>query len=339
MIKETIEKLIEKENLALDEAYSLMTKIMDGEANNSRIAAILAALKSKGEVKEELAGFIKAMREKSIKVKAENPNTIDVCGTGGDASGTFNISTAAAIVVAGAGITVAKHGNKSISSKSGSADVLVDLGININLSPEKTEEALNKIGISFLFAPQYHPAMKNVAPVRKELGIRTVFNFLGPLTNPANTKRQAIGTLNNHVSKLMAEAVQYLDMEKVSFICTEDKYDEITLTGDTNVIEYTSGAYSTYSLNNDSFDYPSNSIEELKGDTSKANAVIIDSILTNKESNAEVNVVCANAAMGLYVAGYSNNLSDCKPAAEESIFSGKALSVLNQLRDFGEKNK
>ena len=339
MIKEKIEKLIEKKNLSLEESYSLMTNIMNGKANNSQIASILTALKSKGEVKEELAGFIKAMREKSIKVNAENPNTIDVCGTGGDGSGTFNISTAAAFVVAGTGVPVAKHGNKSISSKSGSADVLVDLGININLSSEKTEEALNKIGISFLFAPLYHPAMKNVAPVRKELGIRTVFNFLGPLTNPANTKRQVIGVLNNKISKLMAESIQYLDMEKVCFICTEDQYDEITLTGDTNVIEFTSGGYSTYSVDNESFDYPSNNIEDLKGDTSKVNADIINNILSSKENNTALNVVSANAAMGLYAAGYSANLNECKSAAEESIFSGKALSVLNQLRDFGEKNK
>ncbi len=339
MIKSTIEKLIAKENLSLEESYSLMKKFMNGEANNSQISAILTALKSKGEVKEELAGFIKAMREKSIKVKAENPNTIDVCGTGGDGSGTFNISTAAAIVVAGAGIPVAKHGNKSISSKSGSADVLVDLGININLSSEKTEEALNKIGISFLFAPIYHPAMKNVGPVRKELGIRTVFNFLGPLTNPANTKRQAIGTLNNAVSKLMAESVQYLDMQKVCFVCSEDKYDEVTLTGDTNVIEYTSGGYSTYSISGESFDYPSTKITELQGGTSTANAEIINNILSSKENNSAVNVVAANAAMGLYVAGLSSNLNECKAAAEESIFSGKAKSILNQLRDFGVKNK
>ncbi|MGD8780801.1 MAG: anthranilate phosphoribosyltransferase [Ignavibacteria bacterium] len=339
MIKETIEKLIGKNNLSLDESYSLMIKIMNGEANNSQIASILTALKSKGEVKEEMAGFVKAMREKSIKINAENPKTIDVCGTGGDCSGTFNISTAAAVVIAGAGIPVAKHGNKSMSSKSGSADVLAELGININLSPEKTEEALNKVGISFLFAQLYHPAMKNVAPVRKELGIGTVFNFLGPLTNPAGTKRQVVGVLNNKVSKLMAESIQYLDMEKVCFVCTEDKYDEITLTGDTNVIEYTSGGYFTYSVNNDSFDYPSAKIEELLGDTSKVNAEIINNILSSKENNTAVNVVCANAAMGLYSAGYSGNLNDCKSAAEESIFSGKALSVLNELREFGEQNK
>ena len=190
MIKYYIEKVIDKENLTIKEAYDAMDKIMSGEVNPSQLAGFLIALKSKGETAEEIGGFANAMRNKSIKLDVEGENIIDVCGTGGDYSGTFNISTTTAFIVAGAGIKVAKHGNRSISSNSGSADVLSELGININLNAEQSQRALTKVGISFLFAPNFHPAMKYAAPVRKELGIKTVFNLLGPLTNPANTKKQ-----------------------------------------------------------------------------------------------------------------------------------------------------
>ena len=229
-MKSYIEKVIIREDLTFEEAYHVMHTIMSGEVNNAHLAGILIALKAKGECAAEIAGFAKAMREKSIKVKVSNPNVIDVCGTGGDDSGTFNISTAAAFVVAGAGVAVAKHGNKSISSRSGSADVLTEMGININLSPDATKQALEEIGISFLFAPQYHPAMKYAAVVRKELGMKTAFNLLGPLTNPAGTKRQLIGVYNNRSAKLLAEAAQYLDMEHVCFICTGDKRERKTTT-------------------------------------------------------------------------------------------------------------
>ena len=197
MIKNYLEKVMVGESLTFDEAYKIMHSIMSGEENNSKIASLLTALKIKGETSEEVAGFIKAMREKVINVKCDNERVIDVCGTGGDGSGTFNISTAVSFVVAGAGVSVAKHGNRSISSRSGSSDVLHELGVDVQLNPELSEKALNEIGIAFLFAPLYHPAMKHVAPIRKELEFRSIFNILGPLTNPAGVKRQLIGTFND----------------------------------------------------------------------------------------------------------------------------------------------
>ena len=205
---------------------------MSGNENNSKIASLLTALKIKGETSEEVAGFVKAMREKVINIKCENERVIDVCGTGGDGSGTFNISTAVSFVVAGAGVNVAKHGNRSISSKSGSSDVLHELGVDVQLNPELSEKALNEIGIAFLFAPLYHPAMKHVAPIRKELEFRSIFNILGPLTNPAGVKRQMIGTFNDDTAKLMTDAIKLLEMEKVAFLCTNNSFDEITLTDD-----------------------------------------------------------------------------------------------------------
>src|SRR3989304_7186624 len=214
-----LEKLLENFDLSFAESYNLMNEIMQGSINNSHLSGILIALKLKGESAEEIAGFASAMRENSQKIICDDENMIDVCGTGGDNSGSFNISTAVAFTVAGAGVKVAKHGNRSISSKSGSADVLEELGININLSKEQSEEALDKVGMAFLFAPLYHPAMKHAGQVRKELGIKTVFNMLGPLTNPAGVKRQMIGTFSIKAAETMCEAAKYLGHKKVCFVC------------------------------------------------------------------------------------------------------------------------
>lgn len=335
MIKQFINKIIERENLTVEEAYQVMDTIMSGNINNSQIAALLIALKSKGETAEEVAGFAKAMRDNSIKIKCDDENVIDVCGTGGDASGTFNISTAAAFVVSACGVKVAKHGNRAVSSNSGSADVLKELGINISLTPEQSEKSLNEIGIAFLFAPIYHPAMKYVAPVRNELGMKTVFNILGPLTNPASTKKQLIGTFNEGAAELMASAVKYLDMKKVCFVCTAGKFDEITLTAETSVKKFSANAsIKNFEVTNETFGYPKLGFEEIKGDTAKENAEIIKNIFEKKEKTPAYFVTSANAAMGLYCADYSNDLNICVQAAEEAINSGKALEKLKALKSF-----
>ncbi|MBU1678757.1 MAG: anthranilate phosphoribosyltransferase [Bacteroidetes bacterium] len=334
MIQKHIENIISGYHLSINESRFLMSAIMNGEVNNSLLAALLTALKIKGVSKDELAGFVQTMRSKSIKIKAPTANTIDLCGTGGDASGTFNISTASAFVVAGAGIPVAKHGNRSVSSKCGSSDVLQALGVNVNLSPEKSEQALKEIGIAFLFAPIYHPAMKYVAPVRQELKMKTVFNILGPLTNPAGVKRQIIGTYNNSTSALMAEACASLDMEKVLFVCTDNSLDEITLTGITNIIEFNSGEENkSYEITNDTFGYPSVQLSEIKGDSAQINSEIIRSIFKSNRS-APLYVVAANSAMALYAAGFSNNILECRNAAEDSILSGKAAKILKSFIEF-----
>jgi anthranilate phosphoribosyltransferase len=339
-MKSYIQKIVDKENLSFTEAYAVMHTIMNGEVNNSHLAGFLIALKAKGETAAEIAGFAKAMREISIKVNVDNSNLIDVCGTGGDDSGTFNISTAAAFVVAGAGVGVAKHGNKSISSRSGSADVLVELGININLNPEQTARALQEVGISFLFAPQYHPAMKYAATVRKELGMKTAFNLLGPLTNPAHTRRQLIGVYNNHSARLMAEAAGYLDMEHVCFICTGNHRDEITLEDMTEVNEYRAGQQvRRFTIGSADFDYPKATIENLKGDGPARNAEIILGVLQHGIKNDAYRVVAANAALALYCAGFSPDLLACRAAAEASIDEGKAYEKLVQLGHFEEASQ
>ncbi len=335
MIKEYLEKIISNKDLSFDESFTAMSEIMNGEVNNSLLAGFLIALKSKGETPAEVAGFAKAMQEKSIKINCDDENVIDVCGTGGDNSGSFNISTATAFVVAGAGIKVAKHGNRSISSKSGSADVLQTLGVNINLTKEQSEKALNKIGIAFLFAPLYHPAMKYAAPVRKELGMKTVFNMLGPLTNPARVKKQIIGTFNLKAAKIMVEAARYLDLQKVCFICGNDKYDEIYLGDITEVHEYNNGEkIRSYTLSNESFGYPLIHQNDIKGDTPEVNAQIILDIFNNKKMNGAFHTVAANAALALYAAEFSDDLNECKKAAEHSIISGAALAKLNEFKKF-----
>lgn len=339
-MKQELEKVIDGYNLSFDEAYKVMYSIMSGNENNSRIASLLTALKIKGESHEEVAGFVKAMREKVIRIKCEDENVIDVCGTGGDGSGTFNISTAVGFVVAGAGVKVAKHGNRSISSKSGSSDVLHELGVNVQLSPELSEKALNEIGIAFLFAPLYHPAMKHVAPIRKELEFRSIFNILGPLTNPANTKRQIIGTFNDHTARLMADSIGLLEMKKVCFLCTDNKYDELTLTHSANIIETmeNNGMY-FYQINNETFKYPKTDLSQIQGGSAKDNAEIIHKIFSEKEKGAPYFVVAANAALALKVAGVSNKLDECLNIAEDSILSGKALKKLIELKEFGDKYK
>lgn len=339
-MKEQLEKVINGENLTFDEAYKVMYSIMSGNENNSKIASLLTALKIKGETADEVAGFVKAMREKVINIKCENKRVIDVCGTGGDGSGTFNISTAVSFVVAGAGVNVAKHGNRSISSKSGSSDVLHELGVDVKLNPELSEKALNEIGIAFLFAPLYHPAMKHVAPIRKELEFRSIFNILGPLTNPAGVKRQLIGTFSDKTAQLMSEAIKLLEMEKVTFLCTKNSYDEITLTDTTKVFEVNQDhSMYFYSLTSEHFGFPKISLENIQGGSAKENAEIIYDIFSNKNIGPAYDVVIANAALALKTSGISDNLLECKQIAEESIKSGRTLNKLNELKEFGEKYK
>lgn len=340
MIKTYIERISEGNNLQLADAYVVMQHIMHGECNNSQISGLLLALRTKGETPEEVAGFVKAMRDKSLKITSRHKNTIDVCGTGGDGSNTFNISTAASFVVAGAGVYVAKHGNRSVSSKSGSADVLTHLGININLSPDVAEQALNEIGIAFLFAPVYHPAMKYAAEVRRELGIKTIFNILGPLTNPAGTKKQLVGVFNNKTAKLMAEAAFYLDMERLVFLSTENSLDEISLAGTTNVYEYNlNSKLKEYEIDSRAFGLSEIEPGKIKSDSTENNAKIFLSVLKEKVKDEAFSVVVANAAMALHVAGLSEDLVECKNIAEESILSGKAFEKFAALKNFGEKHQ
>ncbi|MGA8265446.1 MAG: anthranilate phosphoribosyltransferase [Ignavibacteriaceae bacterium] len=335
LIKNSLEQLLEKEDLSFDGSYKLMYSIMQGEVSDPNISAILIALKSKGESSEEIAGFAKAMRDNCISINCDTENTIDVCGTGGDNSGSFNISTAAAFTVAGAGVNVAKHGNRSISSKSGSADVLQELGININLKPHQSEQALSEIGIAFLFAPLFHPAMKHAANVRKELGIKTVFNILGPLTNPAGVKKQIIGTFSRQAAKKMAEAAKYLEFDRVCFLCSNDKYDEIYLGDTTDIYEYVKNQeVKNYTITNSTFNYPGTLSDEIKGSTPEKNAEIILDVFNGKRKDGAFNTIVANSALALYSSGFSDDLNSCKEAAEASINRGAALKKIEELRKY-----
>ena len=340
MINQIFEKLLDKEDLTLSQSSDLMEEIMLGNVNNSLLAGILTSMRLKGVTSEELAGFAKVMKERCLEFNLNGNDAIDVCGTGGDNSGTFNISTAVAFVVAGTGIKVVKHGNRSISSKSGSADVLKELGVNITLPKEISEKALDEIGITFLFAPQYHPAMKNAAQVRKELAIRTIFNMLGPLTNPAGVIKQMIGTFSNDAAKLMAQASIHLNFERVCFLCCDNKYDEILLHGKTEIFEYNrNSTIKNYQITNETFGYDNVDISELKGDTAETNANIIKDIFNGTSKNGCFTTVTANAALALYCAKYSDNITQCKEAAEKSVTTGSAKNKLDELIKFCSTNR
>ena len=336
MIKQILDKLLDNIDLSFEEATEVADLLMNGEINNSQIAALLTSLKMKGETPNEIAGFATAMRNNGVKLNSDISNTIDVCGTGGDNSGSFNISTAVAFVVAGAGVNVAKHGNRSITSKSGSSDVLTELGVTIDLTPEQSKSALEEIGIAFLFAPIYHPAMKNVAPVRLELGFKTIFNVLGPLTNPANTVKQMIGTFNKDIALKMAEASNLLGMERVAFVCTNNQYDEITLTNTSEIIELNNSDISVREIDASTFGYNTITLNEIAGGTPKENAQIIIDLFSNNGKVPHFNVVAANAALALYTSGNYSIFHEAQIAAENSILSGKALNKLNQLIEFGK---
>lgn len=336
MMKNYLDKIIANEALTLEESYDAMLKIMSGEVSSIVLAGFLTALKSKKETAEEIAGFVIAMREKSLKINVDD--AIDVCGTGGDSSGTFNISTAVSFVVAGAGVRVAKHGNRSVSSNSGSADVLKELGVNIEMIPALAEKSLNEINITFLFAPLYHPAMKYAAETRKELGMRTAFNIIGPLTNPASVKRQLVGTFNNNTAKLLCDASKSLEYEKINIICNANRFDEILLSNETKVFEYQKFKGQTeYELTNYDFNYPVVDTNHLTSLNTKQSAKMIIELFNNLTTNGTFHTVAANSAAALKCAGYSDSLEDCIYAAEDSIRSGAALKKLNQLIEYSNK--
>ncbi|MDA3861496.1 MAG: anthranilate phosphoribosyltransferase [Melioribacteraceae bacterium] len=336
MINEMLNKLLDKTDLTFNEAEEVAELLMHGKINNAQIAALLTALHIKGETPNEIAGFANAMRSNGLKLDVSQDNLIDVCGTGGDNSGTFNISTAVAFVVAGAGVKVAKHGNRSITSKSGSSDVLQELGVNIELTPDQSVVAINTIGISFLFAPIYHPAMRYVAPVRQELGFKTIFNVLGPLTNPANTTHQMIGTFNKDIALKMAEAAKTLGMERVAFVCTNNQYDEITLTHTSEIVELNNSQITVTEMDTSTFGYDTIELSDIEGGTPNDNAQIIFDLFSTDARSIHFNVVAANATLALYTSGKYSTLLEAQNAAEDSILSGKALKKLKQLIDFGK---
>lgn len=323
-----LNKLVDGNNLSQKEVSFLLEKIIAGELNPIQSAAFLVSLRTKGETVQEILGFIQTMRKHMIKIDA--PLALDIVGTGGDGSGTFNISTATSFVVAGMGVPVAKHGNRAASSKCGSADILEELGVNINLTPKEAEKVFKKVGMAFLFAPLYHPAMKQIGPVRKELGLRTIFNFLGPFLNPAETKRQLLGVPNEKIAKKLSEVAAKLKFDHLMLVTSKDGMDEITTTSETIVFEIKGKKLSSYTITPVQFGLKVATKKDLMGNDSSENASIIQNILKGKQG-PQRDIVILNSAAAFYIAGKTKNINHGIKLAEKSIDKGFALDVLEKL--------
>ena len=323
-----LHRVTARENLSFDDAFGAMNVLLTGEATPVEISAFLVALKMKGETSHELAGFVRGMREHMIRVDAGD-DVVDNCGTGGDASGTFNISTTASFVMAGAGAHVAKHGNRSISSATGAADVLEALGVSVTLTPEVAAKQIREIGIGFLFAPAFHPSIKHVQPIRRELKIRTVFNLLGPMANPAGARSQVLGAPSVDSAELMAEAILKLGCKRVFVVHGHGGLDEISTTGPTDVFEVTSKIVRHVWEPSD-FSVPVASKSALQGGDATYNASILRDILAG-ETGARRDIVLANAAAGLLAAGLAKDLSEGVILASKSIDSGAARAKLEAI--------
>ncbi len=331
-MKNALLKLTSGQTLDREEAAQAMTAIMDGAATPAQIGALLAALRMKGETVEEITGFARVMRERSLRVHTSRRPLLDTCGTGGDTVKTFNISTTAAFVAAGAGAAVAKHGNRSVTSKCGSADVLESLGVRLDLSPEAVGRCIDAVGIGFLFARNHHPAMKYAAGPRAELGVRTVFNALGPLTNPANASRQVIGVYDASLCAPLAEVLGNLGSEHVLIVHGKAGLDEIATFGETLVAEYRDGAVTTYTVTPESLGISSAAPADVaSGNDVDENARLLRGVLKGEDLGPRRDIVLVNAAAALYVAGLAKTLQSGVRTASETIDSGAALATLEAL--------
>ena len=330
-IQDAIAKLIEGQDLARDRMIGTMNQIMSGGATDAQIGAFLVALRVKGETVEEIAGAAEVMREKATRVDTRHATVVDTCGTGGDGSGTFNISTAAAFVVAGAGLCVAKHGNRAASSLCGSADVLKELGVNVEASPETMGRCLDEAGIGFLFAPTLHGAMKYAIGPRRELGVRTVFNALGPLTNPAGATRHLIGVYSRSLTETLAEVLRTLESERAFVVHGLDGLDEITTTAPTQVSELKDGTVSTYEMAPEDLGISRASAGDLAGGSAETNAAILRRVL-HGEPGPRLDVVLLNAAAAIVAGGAADDLRAAVELARESVDSGRAMDKLEELK-------
>jgi anthranilate phosphoribosyltransferase len=333
MVQQTLQKLIERRHLSEDEAVEAMTCIMDGEATPAQIAGLLTALRMKGEVVDEITGFARVMRDRSVRVHTERRPLVDTCGTGGDVCKTFNISTAAAFVAAAA-VAVAKHGNRSVTSKCGSADVLEALGVRLDLSPESVGRCIDEVGIGFLFARAHHPAMKHAAGPRTEMGIRTVFNALGPLTNPAGATRQIIGVYEPDLCPLLAQVLRNLGSEHALVVHGLDGLDEISTIGQTTVSELRNGCVQTYTLTPEALGLaPASPADIAPGADAAANAALLLAVLEGVPGPRR-DIVLANAAAALVVGGVVDTLPEGIARAADLIDSGAARAKVEALRAF-----
>jgi len=330
VLKAAINMLVNHMNLSESEMAGCMKEIMEGRATGAQIGALLAALRMKGETVEEITGATKIMREKAITIKAPE-GVLDTCGTGGDMSHTFNISTTTAIVVAACGVPVAKHGNRSVSSQSGSADVLEALGIIIDLPPEKVEECLFETGFGFLFAPLFHPAMKYAIVPRREMGIRTIFNILGPLTNPAGAKRQLLGVFADRLTETLAMVLGNLGAVDAMVIHGKDGLDEISISDETRVSRFSDGKIENFVIAPEDFGIERREIDSIHGGNKEENASITLSVLRG-ESGPKRDIVLMNSAAAVVVSGKAGDFGTAFDMAADAIDSGKALKKLEEVR-------
>lgn len=322
-------QLLEQRSLSEGQAAEVMTEIMEGAATPAQVGAFVVALRAKGETTDEIVGLVRTMRDFSTKVDA-GPNLLDTCGTGGDRSGTFNVSTAAALVCAGAGAKVAKHGNRAASSKAGSADVLEALGVKIDLPPEGVEQCIAEAGIGFCFAPLFHPAMRHAASSRRELGIATIFNFLGPLTNPAGATHQALGVSDPSMTERMVETLGRLGSEHVLAFHGHGGLDELSLSGPSEVLELKQGALSRWTIDPEELGLELAAADAVAGGDAAENAGLVRGVLEG-ESGPRLDIVALNAAAGLVAAGLSPDMQSGLTRAQEAIGSGAALGCLERL--------
>jgi len=338
MIRDLISKIVEGLDLSESEMINAMDEIMSGEATPAQIGAFITALRLKGETVDEITGAAKVMREKATKIaidpdEIKNDIILDVVGTGGDGAKTFNVSTTTAFVTAGAGITVAKHGNRAVSSKCGAADVLENLGVNLNITSKDVESCINKTGIGFLFAPLFHGAMKYAAGPRKEIGIRSVFNLLGPLTNPAGATVLLLGVYDMNLTEKIAMVLNKLGTREAFVVCGEGNLDEISICGPTRISHVKGGSVSTFEITPEEVGFKRADIEDIKGGDAAENADIIRNILDG-EKGPKRDMVLINASAALVAAGYSKDFNEGVKLGEEIIDSGKAKKKLEELIEF-----
>jgi anthranilate phosphoribosyltransferase len=336
-IQHAIRKVSQRENLTQDEAQAAMDDIMAGNATPAQIGGYLMALRLKGETVEEITGSARSMRAAANPAPVRSQRVIDTCGTGGDTTNTFNISTTAAFVAAGAGAPVAKHGNRAVSSQSGSADVLGALGVNLNLTPEQAAQCVDEVGIGFLFAPAFHPAMRHAIGPRRELGVRTIFNILGPLTNPAGARRQVMGVFSDHLTEILACVLKELGSEAVFVVHGAGGLDELSTLGPTRVSELRDGEVRTYPLEPVRFGLKPATLEDIRGGAPEENAAISRSILAGRGSTAQREIVMLNAAAALVVAGVAVDLQAGLEKAAQVLDSGKGLERLEALVSYSQQ--
>ncbi|MFN0112642.1 MAG: anthranilate phosphoribosyltransferase [Blastocatellia bacterium] len=332
MNPEIFNKLIAKQDLSQAEAAALIEAMLGESATDAQIAASLIALASKGETEEELAGFAETMRARSSRIASKHKTFVDTCGTGGSAAKTFNVSTAAAFVVAAAGLPVAKHGNVGVTSKSGSADVLRALGVKVDLPPERVAEIFDEIGVCFMFAPLHHAATKRVAMIRRELGVRTIFNLLGPLTNPAGAPFQVLGVSSEPGCEKVAKALTRLGTKRAWVVRGADGLDEITLAGKTVVHEATADGVRRFEISPEDFGLRQSPLDGLRGGTAEENAATIRAVFSGERQDAARDLVLSNAAASLFVAGQAESLQAAAETAAQVLSSGQALAKLEALQ-------